>query len=248
MKIVSPSWKRANSCFSHKYIPSLQYVVCEDQADSYRKNNLPILVCPNSAQGNVSRVRNWILDNVEDERICITDDDLSCIAIWNGNKRRKLKRTEVESWIDQGFDLASEFGVKYWGINIIPDKGAYREYTPFALKSVILGPFGGFFKDFKPRYDEGLPLKEDYDLSIQALNMYRKILRINFAHYECKQHTNVGGCASYRTIQREKEQFDKLQRKWGSKIIRRDNGSPKNRKKQTTYDINPIVKIPIRGI
>ena len=248
MKIVSPSWKRANSCFSHKYIPSLQYVVCEDQADSYRKNNLPILVCPNSAQGNVSRVRNWILDNVEDERICITDDDLSYISIWNGNKKRRLKRNEVELWIEQKFDLASEFGVKYWGINIIPDKGAYREYRPFSLKNVILGPFGGFFKDFKPRYDESLPLKEDYDLSIQALNMYRKILRINFAHYECKQHTNVGGCASYRTIQREKEQFDKLQKKWGSKIIRRDNGSSKNQKKQTTYDINPIVKIPIRGI
>tara|TARA_Y100000004_G_C8951866_1_gene428884 strand:+ start:204 stop:947 length:744 start_codon:yes stop_codon:yes gene_type:complete len=246
--ILSPSWKRADSCFSHKYIPSLKYVVCEDQAESYRKNKLPVLICPNSAQGNVSRVRNWILDNVESKHIVIVDDDLHYIGKWIGNKYVKISSRDIEDFIAYGFEMAEGFGVKYWGINIMSDKGAYREYTPFSLNNVILGPFGGFVDGFEPRYDETLPLKEDYDLSIQALNKYRKILRINFAHYVCKQHTNIGGCASYRTIQREKEQFDKLQKKWGSKIVRRDPGARKNQTKGTTYDINPIIKIPIRGV
>ncbi len=52
----------------------------------------------------------------------------------------------------------------------------------------------------------------------------------------------MGGCADYRTIQKEKEQFDLLQKKWGSKIVKRDNGS------KTNYDINPIIKVPINGV
>lgn len=248
MIVLSPSWKRADSCFTHKYIRSLRYVVCESQAESYLRNKLPVLVCPDSAQGNVSRVRNWILDNADSDRIVITDDDLSYIGLWNGSSYKKIKSGEIEEWIEHGFSLAHGFGVRYWGINIIQDKGAYREYTPFSLNNVVLGPFGGFFGDFEPRYDEELPLKEDYDLSIQALNKYRRILRINFAHYVCKQHTNAGGCASYRTIQREKEQFKKLQTKWGSRLVRRDSGARKNQTKATTYDINPIIKIPIKGV
>ena len=154
---------------------------------------------------------------------------------------------EALEFIEQGFSLAEQFGVRMWGINILQDKGAYREYTPFSLTNVVLGPFGGFL-NADCRYDENLPLKEDYDLSLQMLNKHRKILRINYAHYVCKQHTNLGGCASYRTINREKEQFDLLQKKWGDHIVRRDAGNPKNRKREQTYDINPIIKIPIRGV
>lgn len=248
MIILSPSYNRQNNCFTHKYIPSLKYVVSESQADAYLKNKLPILVCPDSAQGNISRIRNWILDNFESDKLIMIDDDVSYIGVWFGNKSKKLKGDQAIDFMRYGFDMAEGFGVKYWGINIIADKGAYREYTPFSLNNVLLGPFGGFFKDFEPRYVERFALKEDYDLSIQALNKYRKILRINFAHYVCKQHTNMGGCATYRTIQKEKQLNNMLQEKWGSKIVRRDPGARKNQTKGTTYDINPIIKIPIRGI
>ena len=77
------------------------------------------------------------------------------------------------------------------------------------MKSVILGPFQAF-NNLDLRYDENLPLKEDYDLSLQVLNKYRKTLRFNAYHYIAKQHTNLGGCADYRTREREKEQMDLL--------------------------------------
>ena len=246
MIICSPSWKRADSCFTHHYLP-VRYVVCESQADSYRANGLDVWECPDSAQGSVCRVRNWILDNAGDEPVLILDDDIHYIGRWNRNKHHKMTTDEALEFIEQGFSLAEQFGVRMWGINILQDKGAYREYTPFSLTNVVLGPFGGFL-NADCRYDENLPLKEDYDLSLQMLNKHRKILRINYAHYVCKQHTNLGGCASYRTINREKEQFDLLQKKWGDHIVRRDAGNPKNRKREQTYDINPIIKIPIRGV
>ncbi len=246
MIICSPSWKRADTCFTHKYLP-VRYVVCSSQADEYRANGLDVWECPDSAQGSVCRVRNWILDNADDERVLILDDDIHYLGRWNGNKHHKMTTDEALEFIEHGFNLAEQLGVRMWGINIIQDKGAYREYTPFSMNNVVLGPFGGFL-NADLRYDENLPLKEDYDLSLQMLNKYRKILRINYAHYVCKQHTNLGGCASYRTINREREQFDLLAAKWGDQIIRRDSGASKTRKRQQSYDINPIVRVPIAGV
>lgn len=246
--IVAPSWKRPTTCFTHQYLPDIRYVVCESQAASYEVEGLPVWICPDSAQGSVCRVRNWILDNADTERVLIVDDDIHFLGRWNANRHKKMNTDEAMDFIAEGFELAEQFGVRFWGINIIQDKGAYREYTPFSLNNVVLGPFGGFIKA-DCRYDERLPLKEDYDLSLQMLNKHRQILRINYAHYVCKQHTNKGGCAAYRTISREQEQFEVLQRKWGSKIVSRDSGGSKvNRKKQQTYDINPIIRVPIAGI
>lgn len=248
MIILSPSWKRANICTSHEYFTNLKYVVCESQKDDYLESNLPIVTCPDSAQGNVSRVRNWILDYAKNEDLLIVDDDIKNIGYWDGNNSKKLSSEEADEFIENGFNLAKQFGVRMWGINIIGDKGAYREYTPFSLTNVILGPFGGFI-NCDLRYDENLPLKEDYDMSLQVLNKYRKILRINYAHYNCEQHTNLGGCAEYRTLDEEKSQFDLLRKKWGSDIVKTDSQKRSvNRKRQESYDINPIIKIPIAGV
>ena len=248
LTIAAPSWKRASSCFTHRYLPDVKYVVCTDQADGYRAEGVPVWECPNSAQGNLCRVRNWIMDQCETKWLLLVDDDLSGLGRFNGNAKQKLSTEQAMEAIVAGFELAEEFGVRMWGINCLPDKGAYREYTPFSLNNYLGGPFQAFI-DMDLRYDESLPLKEDYDLTLQVMNKYRKALRINYLHYEVKQHTNAGGCASYRTISREMEQFELLQRKWGDQIVRRDSGGSKvDRKREQTYDINPIIKVPIGGV
>jgi hypothetical protein len=46
------------------------------------------------------------------------------------------------------------------------------------------------------------------------------------------------------------DQIKKLQKKWGKKIIKVDDGKSRshNTDKKRSFDINPIVKIPIRGV
>jgi hypothetical protein len=41
-----------------------------------------------------------------------------------------------------------------------------------------------------------------------------------------------------------------LQKKWGSKIVKLDSGKSRSHstKKKVNFDINPIVKVPIRGL
>jgi len=241
MKIYAPSYKRPNAAFTHKFISCVQYVVAESEAEEYRKNNLNVWAIPDSAQGNLCRARNYILDNSEDKQIIIIDDDLTGFGRYEKQESKRLNEDEFIEFCEHGFILAEDLGVKFWGVNLLQDKGAYREYTPLSFTAYIGGPFQAF-NNLDLRYDEKLPLKEDYDLSLQVLNKYRKTMRFNAYHYLAKQHTNEGGCATYRTISREKQQFELLQKKWGSKIVKKD-GSSKEK-----YDINPIIKIPIAGV
>lgn len=246
LDILSPSYRRPDTCTTQEYLPACVYVVAQSEKKQYEKAGRRVIAVPNKVQGNVSRVRNWILDRFNP--VLILDDDIRRFGRWNSQENHKLDTDEAMEFIEQAFNLARQLDARMWGMNLLPDKGAYREYTPFAFRSVVLGPVQGF-TNMDLRYDETLPLKEDYDLSLQVLNKYRRTLRFNMMHYVCSQHTNVGGCAAYRTMARERAQFELLQKKWGSEIVRIDTqGGQVNQKKRRTWDINPVVRVPIHGV
>lgn len=244
-KIYSPSYKRADVCKTHKYIPSVTYVVRESEAEDYKSVHENLWIVPDSAQGNVARIRNYILDNAPEDNIVFMDDDIKNFGRFNGNELMKLDNEGVLNMIQEGFQLAEDLNTCYWGINLLQDKGAYREYTPFGTCQMILGPFCGHRKN-PFRYDEKIYLKEDYDMSLQVLNKYRKTLRLNMYHYVCDQATLKGGCADARSVAREMEHILMLQKKWGTDIVKFDTSNKS--KKNKTFDINPIIKVPIKGV
>jgi len=251
ISIFAPSYRRGEpgACSTQEYLPECRYVVAESEAESYIDAGYQILAAPDAAQGNLCRIRNWILDNSPTDRILLLDDDLAALGFWEGTELRRMNADEAMEFLEAHFDLAESWGARFWGLNCIQDKGSYREYTPFSTTNYIGGPFQAFTDAKAFRYDEGLPLKEDYDMTLQAAAADRIVLRVNYAHYWAKQHTNKGGCATYRTMEREREQFDLLVRKWGSKIVRRDGGeSQVRRKKEQGYDLNPQIKVPIPGV
>lgn len=246
-KILSPSYKRANLARTHLLIPELKYVIRESQADEYRAANLPIEVVPDSMDGNVAKIRNTILE-LYGKYILMLDDDMDKIGMWTGHTRSDLEYPQIMQMIDNGFQMACDMGVKLWGINCLQDKFSYREYTPFSFSAFIGGPLQGHCGN-DLRYDEKIPLKEDYDHFIQQMAKYRRVLRINRFHYYCKMHEIAGGCSTYRTIEGEKRYLANLQKKWGSRIVKTDcNNRMVRRDKELDFDINPIINIPIKGI
>lgn len=145
--------------------------------------------------------------------------------------------------------MCNDLGFKLWGVNINKDALNYKHCLPFNTKAMILGPFCAHMRGTEIRYDERLPLKEDYDLAIQHLNKYRGILRLNKYHYICKQSVNPGGCATYRNYEREEQQLRLLQKKWGKDIVKQDKSKmAKSKKEKVNIDYNPIVRVPIKGV
>jgi hypothetical protein len=252
--IFSPSYKRAGRVTTHLIVPRVVYVVAENEADEYRKQSgVNVWAVPNTAQGSVCRIRNYILNNCGSKQLMILDDDIKKIGFHHDKDRfhTTLTPEQIDWQFGNAMQMAIDADIRFWGIQILPDRKAYRSYSPINLTACILGPVQGF-NNLDLRYDEKLPLKEDYDLSLQVLNKYRRVLRINFLFYDAMQNEMTGGCSTYRNMEREKDQLKALQMKWGSKIVRQDHGNAakanKNSKKKTLHDINPIIKFPIPGM
>lgn len=255
ISVCSPSYRRPEGVLTLKYLPFAKIYVAPEEAEEYRRFNprATIVVCPEGVQGSLCRVRNYILDQEFKKGadvVVLLDDDLKGIYYWEKCERQEITADEFLWFIEKYSILAMELGAKFWGVNLSQDKQLYREHTPFSTVSPICGPFQVFLKDCDIRYDERLPLKEDYDLSLQHLNRYRKILRLNKFFYICKQSEQKGGCAAYRNIEREKEQLSLLRKKWGSGIVRvdRNRRSHNLSKEKMVIDYNPVIHVPIKGV
>lgn len=240
--VFIPTYKRAGNMKTHLLFPNA-YIVCpESQLEEYKKYNpsLNYLPCPDSVEGNMAKKRNWILDKGFEmgKYLVMVDDDIINFQIIEKRKAIKMDREQIDKMIINGFQMAEDIGTVFWGINLNTDPMCYREYTPFSLLSVILAPFNAQIKH-DLRYDVKLPTKEDYDFSLQILKKYHKTLRFNKYSYNAGHLTNqVGGSISIRSMDIEKRQAERLVKKWGSKIV----------KFNFDKSINPIVKVPLRGV
>lgn len=258
ISINCPSYKRPK-VETLDYLPFCKVWVDHKEYDDYVKTNpgfeKNIISCPEGVQGNLCRIRNYILDeefkNGADV-VLIIDDDMKGIYHYEGTKEYCYNKILVEpeeffEFIEKYSIMCDELGFKFWGLNCNQDALCYKTYSPFSTVSYIGGPFQCFLNN-PLRYDENLPLKEDYDMTLQQCNKYRGCLRINKFFYNCKQSKQVGGCATYRNYEKEKEQLKLLQKKWGNKIVKEDNIYHKRKKDRVEFDYNPIIKIPIKGI
>jgi hypothetical protein len=130
-----------------------------------------------------------------------------------------------------------------WGLAQNQDNRIYKEFLPFNLSNIILGPFQAHL-DHDLYFDERVGTKDDYDMAIQQLNKYRKVLRLNKFHYICEHGDNKGGIVSYRTREREIEYCKQIMLKWGKKIIQYKIPP----EKMTDLLNAKKVNIPIKGV
>lgn len=240
----APSYRRPIKSTTQIAFPFVKIVVKESEADEYRKNGNDIIVAPDSAQGNLCRIRNWIIDTQFEgvDALVLLDDDYKKVSVWRGHKEFDLSADEFNRLCVNQAILAHDNGSFLFGINCTNEKIAYMDYQPYSTNIYIGGPFQGHIKGTSIRYDESLNLKEDYDITLQHLHKYGCVWRCNFAHYYVKQAIQAGGCAEQRNSLEEKRQFELLQKKWGSKVITRDSSSKRS------FDFNPILRSPLKGV
>lgn len=240
MLIVSPSYKRAGNVEIRKWLKSVVLAVHEFEVDEYKeKESGDILVVPDRLRGNIAKVRNYILDEgfKNDKWVVMMDDDNRNLVYFENGKKYEMNEEQVIDFMVNGFVMCEDIGFKLWGLNLLDDPKTYREYSPFSMVAPILGPFSAHVEN-PIRYDERIPLKEDYDLALQHLNKYRGILRFNKYAYNVGHIEGSGGCTSYRTKNEEYGQAMILKKKWGDRIVKYD----------MEKSINPKLKVPIRGI
>lgn len=253
MNIFRPTYNRSNNLKGVDYFKGAKYVICEKQKDDYLKvlDNKNMVIIPDDDDGSISKKRNWMLKNLPRPYVSI-DDDINYILMMEGRSKEKSKFIQYKM-IDREIindvfihytNLAYQLECKMWGVmqRNSGDEREYKEFKPFTLKNVVLGPFHCHL-EHTLLYDENMLAKEDYDMAIQQLNKYRKILRVDKLAIKGEQATNQGGIVSMRSLDYELEGAKRIMNKWGSNIIKY-NLEPK----KINDVISGRVNIPINGV
>lgn len=261
---ASPSYRRP-VCRTARYIKKTNVYIDKSDEEAYREANKGygnIVVCKDGIQGNLPRVRNYILDQEFGngaDIVVMMDDDINYIGYFDvdeingfGYVKNKIPGKEIDDFILYGSLLCQEWGFGMWGCNHYEEPLYYNHFSPFSTQNSCVGQFMVFIKD-DLRFDEKLPLKEDYDMSIQQLNKYRGTLTLKFCYCKGDFGKLAGGTAVRRNHKAEFEQFKLFKKKWGSEIVKGTNELSGGKGKKKTfikkYDFShPVVKCPIKGI
>lgn len=211
---------------THLLVPSAVVCVPESQAAEYRarlkrdKSPVQVVTHPDAVKGLTPKL-NWCFDHLEDhDGIVFIDDDITSVQrcfVEKGEEATIRDPQTVEAIIHTTFMLARDMGVFYFGWEA--SNGALRYYTglkPMMLTGYINGCAMGFRRGHGLRFDEKIVAKNDYDIA--AANAYRHRMCLKNCRYTfCQKETFVGkgGQAAYRSSQTERNDVERLRRKWG---------------------------------
>jgi hypothetical protein len=255
VKVAVPSYHRAGLMRTTKYLPFAQVYVDPAEVQDYRDQNpgIEIVPCPEGVQGNLSRVNNYIMQAGWDEGadvVLILDDDIEGLYYWEAKRKKRVETADFLWFVTKYSLLAQEWGSFMWGVNLSQDKQTYREYTPFSTLCMVAGGFQCFLRGNECWYDEELFLKEDYDIVLQELHRYRKVVRLNRYFLNVHISTLEGGNSTMRNWDHELMLLKRLQAKWGRRLIRTDHNDRSHniRKRKTRPDFVGVLKVPIRGV
>lgn len=215
MLIAVPSKGRAGFTTTDKLLPNLcTFFVPQSEYHQYKSMVKKVVGVPKEVQG-ITATRNWILQNTDEPRVMMLDDDVKK-AGYVERYERKVNHREVKDeglWLEifiNAFDLTEQLGYKIWGFKTESSSGSAYPYKPIIFKTYVLGSCMGIINDGEYYFDEEYKVKEDYELCLRHIEDKGGILGIRYLFWENLHWDTEGGCKDYRTINIEREAIKKL--------------------------------------
>ena len=139
ISINCPSYKRPK-VETLDYLSTCKVWVAQREYQDYLDANPEftdnIIPVPDNVQGNVCRIRNYILNNelMTNDVVLLIDDDLHKIERFEPNgmfgyEKFILSEEELYDMLERYSTLCDEFGFKHWGIMCNQDALSYRQYA-----------------------------------------------------------------------------------------------------------------------
>lgn len=223
IKILILSRGRSETISTHKLLPDfIEVLVPDDEKSAYEKNiKNPIVTIPKEIKG-LGQVRNWVLDNCQEEIVIMIDDDCKKFYCLTGEKTRSITdKEEVLQVLINTAIMAKDLGVHCFGYSQT-DIRKYNGTEPFRLCTWVGCIIGIIGRKYRFRNDY---FKVDVDYCLQNL-MIDRIVWVDNRYY-CYQNrdNNTGGNSQYRTAEEFEKSCVSLIEKWGECIKSKKKGS-----------------------
>lgn len=222
-------------CISHRRPENVQNVfessgtkdvlfIVNDQKDveDYKKNGAEQIEIGGSLVLNRNKAlelcfkRNLICVQIDDDLKSITLNDFT-------GKRTGVSGFTVKQVVDELIEDFKKEPYAYAGF--APVANPFFVMKEKDYNKLITAPIT-FTKPNNVRYDNNLKLKEDYDYTLQHIQVNGGCVRYGKYLFDFHRYKNKGGAQAYRTNEQELASVNYLKEKWGNCIL--DNTKRKN--------------------
>lgn len=222
MKILYaiPTYKRAGDITSLNLFDEPILFVDTSEMKEYEKTYPEVKIVEHKGDKGLTPKLNTILDYARKNKydaVWKCDDDFLGMAYFaEGYTNRTSDKVHIKEVIENICRMAQDAGTPLFMSGQVADIRKYPKQSPFNMFATLkLGAYG-LLLDNDLRFDERFILKQDIDMCMQVILNYRFVFIDERYSFYCKPTMgNKGGCASYRTREREKEVMNLLKKKWG---------------------------------
>lgn len=173
---------------------------------------------------NVTAARNQAIQDAFNWRLpCVQlDDDLKWIkqvAFGVGEEKNTALHTSVEYAIGQIVRALQETGFKLGGT--APTNNPYFSRNALQTRAFVRSPFWVVMEN-ELRLDRRLLVKFDYDYTLQHIQKFGGVARLDEFVTQFDYGTQPGGHVDSRTMETQMAAIRYLESKWGTEIIKRN--------------------------
>ena len=222
LRVVIPSRKRVDILgrSAIHLFPNATLCIAEEELEDYQPAfpDNEIVTHPDDVIGIVP-VRQWILDNFDDEAICMVDDDVYKVIGLIGIRPITFHDpADVLRIVQNAANIAFGIGAPIFGFSQVwADPRKFRAMDPFSFTSwvgLVIGLIGRSLS-----YDSKLRLRDDVDICLQAMLTQRITYQDQRFSFMMRDRIGTpGGGAVSRSKERDDFEINYLHKKWGKHL------------------------------
>lgn len=224
--IAVPTYKRAGDVSTLEMFDEEDVVLFVDSQElkEYKKAYPRTKIVEYIGSQGLTPKLNFVLKYARKHKYdCIfkIDDDFQELAYFaEGHTQRISDKERIYQVIERMALMAQDANTPLFVTLGIPDIRKYKRSEPFSLFSTLKIGAYGLFVNNDLNYDERFIMKQDIDMCLQVLLNYRFFINENrYSFYYKPTMGNKGGCASYRTREKEVKMMELLKAKWGEQAF-----------------------------
>lgn len=252
VKVVIPSYKRANMVLTTKAVANCSLVVPVAQVAEYEKHNpgIDVIGCPDEVMG-ISNTRQWIYETFGN--VFMLDDDIKQVSrmmippVYERDEDMDDKVSPEEAYeaIQHLADVARQLGAYLFGFTSAVKPRDVHPQKPFSINSYVKGTTMGMLAGSKLFFPEEKPGQTSEDHFVTLLNAYYhryNIVDNRYAFQHVDTFKRTGGVSAYRTSDAEELAYKFLKQKFGNAV--RLKGEDATGKFRRTHQYERVLDIP----
>ena len=211
--IYIPSYRRAKTVTTHRFLEYYKYVVRESEKAEYEAAGITnILAVDDELICGLTEVNQWLIDNAPEQLICILDDDIHHFYYRLDRQDSIENPALITSEIERIAQLMVDLDVGFAATDATTSIWNYD--AEFSFKGTAGAVRWINRKVFKAKCQKDLEYNYDLDLVLQELLVNRIILKPRYFCSKGLTDTNEGG-ASSKDRQDQIVSINLMMAKWG---------------------------------